>query len=60
MSADVAGRGTGPLGGQSRRWLLPDQAGSARGRCAVYVPPVFDLGLAEVEHERLNTRMRAR
>ena len=32
-----------------------------RGRFAVYVPPVLEaLGLAEVEHEPRNNRMRAR
>ena len=32
-----------------------------RGRFAVYVPPVLEaLGLAEVEHEARNNRMRAR
>jgi hypothetical protein len=32
-----------------------------RGRFAVYVPPVLEaLGLAELEHEARNNRMRAR
>ena len=53
------GRGVGALGGQPGRRLVRAEEG-LRGRFAMYVPPVLEaLGLAEVEHNARNNRMRA-
>jgi hypothetical protein len=49
----------GPLGRQPGRRLVRPQKG-LRGRFGNYVPPVLErLGLAEVEHNARNNRMRA-
>ena len=54
------GRGLGPLGRQPGRRLVRDEEGPARP-VRHYVPPVLEvLGLAEVEHNARNNRMRAR
>ena len=44
-----------PAGTRDAPWKL------LRGRFAMYVPPVLEaLGLAEVEHQPRNNRMRAK
>jgi hypothetical protein len=54
------GRGVGSLGRQPRRRVYGLKKG-LRGRFGNYVPPVLEvLGLAEVEHQPRNNRMRAK
>ena len=53
------GRGLGAVDRQPGRWLVRLKKG-LRGRFANYVPPMLErLGLAEVEHNARNNRMRA-
>jgi hypothetical protein len=52
-------RGVGTFPGHSGRRLVWDEDG-LRGRFGMYVPPLLEeLGLAELEHEPRNNRMRA-
>ena len=54
------GRGVGACRRQPGRWVVRTRKGY-RGRFGMYVPPVLEeLGLAEVEHNARNNRMRAR
>jgi hypothetical protein len=49
----------GPFGGQPGRRVVRLKKG-LRGRFGMYVPPLMEeLGLAEVEHNPRNNRMRA-
>ena len=53
------GRGVGPLAVQPGRRLVRLKKG-LRGRFGMYVPPLLEaLGLAELEHDPRNNRMRA-
>ena len=53
------GRGLGPIGRQPGRRLVRPAKGY-RGRFGMYMPPLLEaLGLAELEHNPRNNRMRA-
>jgi hypothetical protein len=50
----------GPLADQPRGWGWYGLKKGLRGRFGMYVPPLMEtLGLAELEHNPRNNRMRA-
>jgi hypothetical protein len=55
------GRGIRGPGTAEDPWVIAPLKGARGGRFGNYVPPVLEhLGLADVEHEPRNNRMRAK